>query len=202
MRDQSIAVVRPGIDIRRVIIELGLIVVGSAVVALGAQLAVPLPFTPVPVTLQTLAVLLVGVALGWRRGGAAIILYLVEGAAGLPVFAGGAAGAAHLFGATGGYLFGFVAAAALVGWLAQRGWCRHLFGSLMVMTAGTVVIFAFGLTWLAAVVGIGSAINLGLVPFIPGAILKVACGAGASPVAGRLLQQLGAMTGHEGDLTE
>ena len=187
---------------RSVAFDVVLVVVGSIVVALAAQLAIPLPFTTVPITAQTLAVLLVGAALGWKRGSAALVLYLAEGAAGLPVFAGAMAGPTHLFGSTGGYLFGFVAAAALVGWLAERRWCASVVGALAAMALGTAVIFICGVAWLAAMLGPAAAVQAGLVPFIPGAVLKIAAGAVAAPVARRLLARLGALIGLQSDFTQ
>jgi biotin transport system substrate-specific component len=138
-----------------------------------AYIAIHLPFSPVPVTGQTFGVLLVAMALGRVRGTAVVMAYLLEGACGLPVFAGGSGGAMVLFGPTGGYLLGFVAAAWLVGYLADRGWDRNLFKSLTAMTAGTVIIFLAGLAWLAQFVGTGAVLAMGLVPFIPGAIIKL-----------------------------
>jgi biotin transport system substrate-specific component len=113
-----------------------LVVGGSLVVALSAQLVVRLPFTPVPITGQTLGVLLVGAALGARRGAAALALYLMEGAAGLPFFAGGMAGAAYLLGPTGGYLLAFPLAAFITGWAAERGWDRNGLTTAAAMTLG------------------------------------------------------------------
>ena len=115
----------------------GALVAGfSLVIALGAQIAIPLPFTPVPVTLQTLAVLLAGCTLGKGRGALAVIVYIVEGCAGLPVFSGGTGGIVHLLGPTGGYLVGFVAAAYLVGLLAETGLTVKWLGSVLTLLAG------------------------------------------------------------------
>jgi biotin transport system substrate-specific component len=110
-----------------------LVVTGSVFIALLAQVAIPLPFSPVPITGQTFAVLLVGVLLGSRRGGLGVLLYLLEGAAGLPFFAGGTAGLARLAGPTGGYLVGFVVAAIVVGLLAERGWDRRIWGQVFIL---------------------------------------------------------------------
>ena len=150
----------------------------SLLIALGAQVAIPLPFTPVPVTLQTFAVLLAACLLGSVRGGLAVVLYLGEGFAGLPVFSGGTAGIAHLLGPTGGYLVGFVAAAYVAGLCAERGLARRWAGALLTFLAGDVVIFAAGAAWLAAWVGIGRAIPLGVLPFAAGEALKIAAGWG------------------------
>src|SRR5579875_2844742 len=120
---------------------------GSLAIAASAQISVPLH--PVPMTMQSLVVLLVGMAYGPRLGAATLLAYLAEGAAGLPVFAGWAAGPAVLAGPTGGFLLGFVPAAALAGLLAARGWIRHIAGSAAVLGLGHAVLFAIGIAWLA-----------------------------------------------------
>jgi biotin transport system substrate-specific component len=154
-----------------------LILGGSLLTALMARVEIPLPFTPVPITGQTFAVLLVGAALGSRRGALSMAVYLLEGALGLPVFAGGAAGLARLRGPTGGYLIGFIAAAFVTGWLAERGWDRRPATTALAMLTGNAVIYLFGLPWLAWFVGgfLGpkGALALGLLPFVPGDLLKL-----------------------------
>jgi biotin transport system substrate-specific component len=151
-----------------------LILGGAALVALVAQ--AELPLRPVPVTLQTLAVLLVGAALGWKRGAASMATYLLAGAAGLPVFAGGSMGLAKFAGPTGGYLLSYVFAAALVGWLVQRyALDRRPLGAAAAMLAASTVIYGFGLTWLGMVTGLeGQALlTAGLTPFLLGDALKI-----------------------------
>ena len=184
------------------------VLMGSLVVAALAQLSVRLPFTPVPVTGQTLAVLLVGAALGSVRGAAALALYLVEGAAGIPVFAEGQSGAAFLLVAdplhvTGGYLWGFVAAAFLVGWLAERGWDRKTGSAIGAMLLGEIVIFTCGVVWLSAALDVpvqapgqtfNDALEFGFYPFAVGDILKVLIAAGALPVAWKFLGEHGGRT--------
>lgn len=160
----------------------------ASFIALAAQVRIPLSFTPVPVTGQTLAVLVAGMALGTRRGGAAVLLYLLAGGLGLPVFAGFGFGAAHLAGPTGGYLLGFIPAAWLCGFLAEKGWDRQLIGSLGAMLLGSIVIYAAGATWLGFYVGFGRALSLGVLPFIPGDMLKIAGGATVLPLAWKLVQ--------------
>lgn len=167
--------------------DIVLVVAASCVTALAAQAEIRLGFTPVPVTLQSLAVCLVGAALGSRRGALAMLLYLAEGAFGLPFFAGGAAGAAHLAGPTGGYLIGFVPAAFVIGWLAERGWDRSPWMAAAAMATGTLVLFACGLAQLAAFVGPSRVLELGLYPFVWGAVLKVAAAAGVMPLAWKTL---------------
>ena len=150
----------------------------SLVIALCAQVAIPLPFTPVPLTLQTLAVLVAGGLLGSARGTAAVLAYLGEGFAGLPVFSGGRAGVAHLLGPTGGYLVGFVLAAFLVGLLVERGAGRSWLATLAALAAGTVLVYVPGVIWLGAFTGMQKALALGVVPFLIGDALKliVECG--------------------------
>lgn len=151
-------------------------VAGSLLVALCAQVSLPLPFSPVPVTGQTFAVLLVGATLGARRGAAALVLYLLEGAAGLPVFApGGLPGPARFLGPTAGYLLAFPLAVFVLGWLVDclpRRWWSWLAAVLM----AEAVILSSGVVWLGIVTQAGwvEALRLGLLPFLPGELLKVA----------------------------
>ncbi len=161
------------------------VVAGSLVVAALAQLAIPLPWTPVPITGQTLGVLLVGAALGARRGAAALLLYLVEGAMGLPFFAGGAAGVGRLLGPTGGYLASFPVAALLVGWLAERGFDRRALSTAAALSLGTAVIFAGGVVRLASFVGWERVWVTGVAPFLAGAAIQIGVAAAALPLAWR-----------------
>ena len=150
-----------------------LIVATSLAIAVAAQVSVHLPFTPVPITGQTLVVCLAGLLLGSRRAAAAVLLYLVEGAAGLPVFADGGAGLVRLTGVTAGYLFAMPLAAALTGWLAERGWDQSPLRAFCAMLAGSLPILATGTLWLGLFTGdLPRAAALGLVPFIPGDIIK------------------------------
>lgn len=160
-----------------------LITVGALVVALSAQ--VYIPTQPVPFTGQTLGILVVGGALGLRRGAAALLLYLVLGLVGLPVFAEGASGRDVLFGVTGGYLIGFVAAAAVVGRFAELGWDRRIGGSLVTMLIGTALIYAIGVPWLKAVTGMSwsEAVAVGLTPFLLWDAAKLAIAAAVFPLA-------------------
>jgi biotin transport system substrate-specific component len=170
--------------------DLTLIVLGSAVMAGLAQLSIRLPFTPVPITGQTLGVLLVGASLGAWRGGAAMLLYLGEGAAGLPVFAEGASGIHWLTPAapTGGYLWGFVVAAVVIGGLAQLGWDRNLGSAIGAMLVGEVIVFSIGVPWLANLFDMPAqtALEAGLYPFVVGEVLKIMIAAGLLPAAWRL----------------
>lgn len=178
--------------------DLALVVGGSLLVALSARVAFPLPFSPVPVTAQTLAVLLVGALLGSVRGGVSMLLYLAQGVAGLPVFAAGGAGVAYLLGPTGGYLLGFVAGAALTGLLAERGWDRRIGTTLLAMLLGTAAIYAAGLAWLALFTRAENVLTVGLYPFIPGAVVKIAAAALLLPQGWKLLgRRMGVNTGRE-----
>jgi biotin transport system substrate-specific component len=150
-----------------------LVVGGSLLIALSAYLKIQLPFSPVPITGQTLAVLLVGASLGWKKGGMSVLTYLAEGLLGLPVFAGGASGPAYLLGPTGGYLLGFVLAALAVGWLAERGWDRQVGLTLLAMSIGSALIYLPGLAWLSVYVGVDQALPLGLYPFLIGDAIKL-----------------------------
>jgi biotin transport system substrate-specific component len=164
--------------------DLTLIVFGSLFVAVLAQVTIPLPFTPVPLTGQTFAVLLVAAALGSKRGVVSMALYLALGALGLPFFAGGAHGVNIIIGATGGYLIGFICAAYFIGLLAERGLERSVRTSIIPFLAGTVIIYACGVTWLAVVLGsLGKAVTLGLVPFLIGDAIKLIAAALALPAA-------------------
>jgi len=183
--------IRPQTRVRSLMYDILLVTAGSLVVAVSALIQVRLPFTPIPITAQTLAVLLVGVLLGSRRGGLALLAYLGQGLACLPVFAGGGFGLAHLLGPTGGYLIGFAAAAFLVGWLAERGWDRRPLAALGAMTLGNLVIYAIGAGWLAWMVGPNQALALGVAPFVLGDVLKISLGTALLPLGWRGLSRLG-----------
>ena len=157
---------------------------GNALLVISAKIQIP--FWPVPMTMQTFAVLVIGITYGSRLGAATIVLYLAEGAAGLPVFAGGG-GIAYLLGPTGGYLLGFVIAAALVGWLGEHGWDRKMSTTALAMLLGNLVIYASGLLWLGAIVGYEKVLSVGLWPFLPGDALKLVLAAAILPTAWRLI---------------
>ena len=166
-----------------------LIVAASLATGLAAQVAFPLPWTPVPVTGQSFAVLLTGMVLGSRRGFLALALYLAEGATGLPVFAGGVAGPSALLGPTGGYLLAFPLAAAMTGFLAERGWDRRGLTTLAAMLIGSGVIFAGGLAWLGYFVPPARLLGTGLLPFIPGDVVKASLASLAFPFAWRWINR-------------
>ena len=168
--------------------DLVLVAAGAALTAVAAQVAIPL--WPVPITGQTLAVLLVGVSLGAVRGGLALALYAVLGIVGLPVFSEQSSGWHVIAGPTGGYIIGFIFAAALTGWLAEMRWDRKLLRAFAAFLAGSVIPFAFGLPWLAVSLGnlgipndLGSVLSAGLYPFLIGGVIKAALGAGIITLA-------------------
>jgi len=153
-----------------------LILSASWLIAISAQFSINLPFSPVPITGQTLIILLIGALLGKNRGAAAVGLYLAQGAAGLPVFAGGKSGLITLFGPTGGYLIGFAAAAYIVGILMELRYGKSLLYTGFSLLVGNLIIYTFGLFWLAKFVGESQALQLGLLPFLAGDLLKILLG--------------------------
>jgi biotin transport system substrate-specific component len=169
-----------------------LVVAGAALVAACAQISIHLGFTPVPITGQTFAALLVAAALGAVRGSASLLLYMLVGIAGAPVYTEQKHGWHVFAGATGGYLVGFVAAAALTGWLAERGLDRRLSSSVSTMLTGNVVIYVFGLLWLHHYLHVNwpKTLEYGLYPFVPGDVIKLYLAAAALPVAWRVVHRL------------
>ncbi len=167
--------------------DLVLIGLSAGLIAGSAQISIALPFTPVPITGQTFAVLLVGASLGTVRGGASALLYVLLGIAGAPVYAHGAQGWAVITGASGGYLVSYPFASALTGWLAERHWDRRFSSAVGAMLTGNVLIYLFGLPWLAVVLGTGleKTLELGLYPFVPGDIFKLYLAAALLPAAWR-----------------
>ena len=170
-------------------VRAGAVLFIAAATAAAAQISIPLGFTPVPLTMQDMAVLLGGAALGSRLGMAAQVVYLAAGIAGLPVFAASAVlpqGPLRLLGPTGGYLMAYPFAAFLTGYLAERGFDRRYSTSVMAMAAGLVVIFAFGVSWLAmfarpSAVGFDAALRAGFYPFLLGDVVKIFLGAAILP---------------------
>jgi biotin transport system substrate-specific component len=166
-----------------------LVVLGSLFVAAFAQIEIPLPTTPpIPITGQTFAVLLVGAALGSKRGAASLGLYALEGLAGLPFFAGGAFGLAQFTGGTGGYIVGFIAAAYVIGLLAERGMDRSFRTSLVPFLVGSIIIYLFGVAWLMIGIKLSleSAIVNGVLPFLVGDAIKLLLAGVALPAAWKL----------------
>ena len=168
-----------------------LVALGTALLALSAKINLPLPY--VPMTLQTLVVLMIGAAYGWRLGSATVIAYLAEGAIGLPVFAGPVGGLAPLLGPTAGYLAGFVVAAFITGWLSERGWDRSVPRLFVAMGFGHIVILAAGFAWLAfgMKLGVEKAWLVGIVPFVAASVIKNALGAAFVPAIRHMLDRRG-----------
>lgn len=171
----------------RVAADMLLVVAASVIIALAAQVAIPLPFTPVPLTLQPLAVILVGAALGSTRAAVAATLYLLEGASGLPVFAQGHGGAIWLSGFTAGYLFSYPFAAWLAGFFSERGWGNSIVRSVTGMIAAQIVIFLGGWSWLAVLTNPQYAYAAGVAPFLVADLVKVAFGASLLPYVQRIV---------------
>src|SRR6266481_7447098 len=168
-----------------------LIALGTALLTFSAKINLPLPY--VPMTLQTLVVLVIGAAYGWRLGSATVMAYLAEGALGLPVFAGPAGGLAPLLGPTAGYLFGFVAAAFATGWLSERGWDRSVAWLFLAMGLGHVLILGAGFTWLAfgMKLGVEKAWLIGIAPFFAASVMKNGLGAALVPAIRHVVDRRG-----------
>lgn len=156
--------------------KIAAVIFGSLFLTLSSYIEVPM--VPVPVTMQTFAVALVGALYGWRLGGITIVTWLIQGAIGLPVLAGGAAGAHHFVGPTAGYLFAFPIAGIAVGWLAEHGWNGHrAWLAFAGMLIGNALCLVVGAAWLAVLIGLEQAVMAGIVPFLIGAVLKAGLGA-------------------------
>jgi len=162
---------------------------GSALITLCTQISLPL--FPVPMTLQTFAVFLIGLTYGWRLGGITVALYLLEGALGLPVFSGGKGGMIVFMGPTAGYLVGFLLAATACGWFAERGFDRSYFKLLVALLVGNVLLYAPGLLWLGTLIGWDKPVlEYGLYPFIGGDLLKIAMAVLLLPTAWKVVNRL------------
>lgn len=158
------------------LINLSIVLGTSWIIAISAQFSLQIPISPVPITGQTLVVLLTGFILGKKLGAASVAAYLAQGAAGLPFFAGGKSGVLVLIGPTGGYLFGFLAAAYIVGLLSELRFKRSIIQAFSTLTLGNIIIYLFGLVWLARFVGESNVLQFGLYPFLVGDILKILLG--------------------------
>jgi biotin transport system substrate-specific component len=171
--------------------EVALILGGSLLIALSAQLQFVLPFSPVPITGQTFAVLLLGALYGSKRGPATVLTYLALGVMGLPVFAGGTFGVARLVGPTAGYLVGFLAAAFVVGFLSERGWDRKPWTTAVSMIIGNGIIYVAGVLWLSRSVGWQAVLSTGVLPFLAGDALKIALATLLLPTGWKLIGRSG-----------
>ena len=179
---------RPSQKNSALIYNIVLIIGGSLIIALSAHIKVLLPFSPVPITAQTFTVLIIGALLGAKLGSLAVIAYLIEGIIGLPFFTS-ATGFTALQGFTGGYLIGFIPAAYLTGFLAQKGWDKRFGTTVLAMILGNLVIYTFGLLWLCRMLGINkSVLYEGLYLFIPGDLLKILLAAALLPTGWKLLK--------------
>lgn len=194
MRNIEVQSLKPAFDplglaVQPLAWKIAAVILGTGLLALSSYIQVPM--VPVPITMQTFAVTLIGALYGWRLGALTVIAWLVEGALGLPVLAGGSAGLHRFAGPTAGYLFAFPIAAALCGWLVERGWNgqRPLLAFAAMLT-GNAACLVLGATWLAAIIGADKAIGLGVTPFLVGAVLKSGLGAAIlTLLARRALQQ-------------
>lgn len=166
---------------------------GTLLLTISAKIHVP--FWPVPMTMQTFVVLTLGMAYGWRLGAATVLLYLGEGAIGLPVFSGTpekGIGIAYMLGGTGGYLIGFVLAAATTGWLAEKGWDRTMLGTVLAMLAGNAMIYVPGVLYLGVLFGWDKPIlEWGFTPFVLGDVTKLALATAVMPLAWKALGKQG-----------
>ena len=174
---------------RTAITQIALVAGGAAFVGIAAQIAIPLPFTPVPLTLQTFAVLLVGASLGSLRGVLSMVVYLIVGMVGVPWFSGGTSGFSN---ASFGYILGFIFAAFIVGRLAERGASTTALRSAGLMVVGNLAIYAVGVTWLKFAIDVNwaTALSLGVVPFLIGDAVKIALAAGLLPLSWKGLEKL------------
>lgn len=173
---------------QRVFRAAALVVLGGCLLTLSAKIQIP--FWPVPMTMQTLAVLVIGMAYGWRLGAATVLAYLLAGAAGLPVFAGTPArgiGLSYMMGPTGGFLLGFLLSAAAVGFLGDRGWDRTILRTAGAMVLGQVIITVSGVAWLAVLFGMPKAIQVGVMPFLTASLLKIALGVALMPMIWKII---------------
>lgn len=181
-------ILRPSEKSQASLYNVSLILSGSLFIALSAQISFG---GPVPFTMQTFAVLLVGALFGAKFGCMSVALYLLEGLAGLPVFSYWRSGWIMLAGPTGGYLVGFVAAAYVTGFLAQRGWDRRFFTTFLAMLAGNVIIYTFGILHLSNLIGVRLALIEGLYPFIAGAVIKISLAAALLPTGWKCMEYCG-----------
>lgn len=191
VRTATIAdIVWPSRPQARVFRAAALMLLGVCLLTLSAKIQIP--FWPVPMTMQTLVVLVIGMAYGWRLGAATVLAYLVAGAAGLPVFAGTPArgiGVAYMMGPTGGFLLGFLVSAAAVGFLGERGWDRSVPRTAIAMVLGQAIITLAGVAWLAILFNLPKAIEVGFKPFLAASLLKVALGIVLMPTIWKLLDR-------------
>jgi biotin transport system substrate-specific component len=170
--------------------KLVLILIGTLLITLSAKIQVP--FYPVPMTMQTFVILMIGMTFGWKMGGLTVCFYMIEGALGLPVFAGTpdkGLGIAYMSGPTGGYLVGFVVATCTVGYLGERGLNRNFLTTFVSISVGTVLILLCGYTWLSSLIGFEKAFIYGVLPFMWSELFKIALATAVLPVCWRYLNR-------------
>ena len=188
-QNTSMDTMLPAIDgnrrMSRLLAQLVFILAGGTLLAASPQFNVMVPPSPVPITGQTLVVLMIGMAFGPRLGAITILAYILAGLCGLPVFAGGGAGVSVLVGPSGGYLVGFVAAAFVIGLLTQRGMDRSILRIALAIVVGTLVICFFGFAWLASLIGMGKAFLFGIQPYLWADAMKLVVAASLMPAAWR-----------------
>jgi biotin transport system substrate-specific component len=184
------AIFRPTVKRTALLYDITMVIGASIFIALSAQIAIPVPLSPVPITLQTLAVILTGAILGSRLGTLGVLAYLLEGSMGIPVFAQAHAGLIHLAGPTGGYLLGFVPAAFVTGLLVEQLKQKGFLWSFLIMSVGTIIIFIFGLLWLSLLFGQTNVLMLGLYPYLPGAFLKTGIAALIYSGSGKIISSI------------
>jgi biotin transport system substrate-specific component len=182
--------IRPRIITNITLYNAILVLIAALLISISARLVVPLPFTPVPVTAQTFAVLFLGALLGRRRALYAVLLYLMQGVSGLPVFAGGNGGFYYLSGMTGGYLIGFLPAAYLCGYLAEKRWDRAYFSAALLFMLGLAIIYLCGVAWLAFYTSIAFAVQAGFYPFIAADLFKVFVAVVSLPSGWKIVDKL------------
>ena len=180
---------RPVEKSKAVLFNIIAVLAGSLLIALSAQVCIYLPFSPVPVTGQTLAVLVVGALLGSRLGTFCILTYIMEGLCGLPVFSAGRAGLIHMLGPTGGYMIGFVFAGWITGFFSEMGWDRSFIKTVFSMILGLSALYVVGVGWLSVFIGTKQAVLSGLLPFLPGAAAKVILASALLPVGWKLMKK-------------
>ncbi|MBN2362935.1 biotin transporter BioY [candidate division WOR-3 bacterium] len=180
-------IIKEKTNVRAIFFETALLIAGTLLLTASAQFFVFVPFSPVPFTFQTFAVLLLGAALGSKRGASCVILYITQGVLGLPVFSGGTAGFIHLAGPTGGYLAGFAFAAYAAGYLAEKKFDRNILKTAALMITGNAVIYAFGFAWLGIYTGYSRALQIGVLPFVVSDLLKIALASLILPSAWKLV---------------
>jgi len=166
--------------------DMGLVTLGVLLLVLSGRIVIPIPFTPVPVTGQTLAIFLIASSMGRIRGILSVLFYVMAGIAGLPVFAGGTLGIARIFGPTGGYIIGFLLGVYVIGYLSEKGWDRQFLKALLTFLIGNILIYIPGIIQLSIFTGWNRAFLMGVYPFIPGDIVKIMIAGTSLPLLWRL----------------